>query len=382
ALAPKGRAQSISPFSPLWLIGLGLFSVVVLISWRQGQLETAGSELSALAAASACFLLGRRAALSAEETRWTLSMVTAVFLAFAVFSFFDFVTGPETVLGQEKVFHQNRLTGPFLSANSAATFFMMSMIWALGRLLHETKRHQGSFTHLLERIGRRSLVSLLLFIFAWVALILTGSRGGIGIASLAMITLFLWDRRQAKQQMDWRWLGLTILGGGVLLWLSSGQVAQDRLVDLETGSAGRDILWAACWQAFLVKPWFGHGLGQFSVAIAPFITQETAPLLIQQGAAHNLILQWLIQLGVVGVSLGLILWAAMIHMLRIGLRRRQRMKTYLRMMSVMMIAVGTHGMIDYALEIPALLWWFAFLLGLASSIADGRSTPKSVASPA
>ena len=162
-----------------------------------------------------------------------------------------------------------------------------------------------------------------------------------------------------------------VAGLVALLWIVSGGVAQDRLAGLGADSAGRPILWEASLLAWREAPLFGHGLGSFADALVPHITAQNASVLVLQGAAHNLALQWMVQTGLVGTALAAVAMGLVMRVLFVGIFVRKQLKTPLRGIVVVGVAALIHGGIDYALEIPAIFWWTALLMGLGSGISDG-----------
>ncbi|MEM9421705.1 MAG: O-antigen ligase family protein [Pseudomonadota bacterium] len=342
-----------------------------------------------LVGAVACFILGHCVCLETKFAARAFRWLVAVLLGVSILSFVDFAAAPDQIFGRDKPFHHDRLTVPFLSANTAATFFGISTVLAFGQLLNAGRGTGGGVMSAIERIARHAVLSLLLFAFGLTALLLTGSRAGLVATGVGLLALFLWDGLAVSRSSStppgsiFRRVGIRTVGGVVggagllaMSWAISGEVAQDRLLGLQTDDAGRFVLWEASWQAFLDAPIWGHGLGQFSTAIAPHITQATAPTLVLQGAAHNLLLQWLVQTGVVGTVVGATFVALIGSKIVSGLRRRRRQRTLIRTVLTIWGVVLMHGLLDYGVEIPAILWLLGLLLGMGSGIAAGHSEQK------
>ena len=194
---------------------------------------------------------------------------------------------------------------------------------------------------------------------------------------LASMGLLLWgqERLSGKNTL----IALLFMAFGLLLLLLiSGSVLGDRLS--ATGAleaSGREDLWRAGMDAFFEMPLQGHGMGRFEAALAGQMTPETAPELVQQGAAHNLLLQWLLQTGLIGTAGGLMLLLAAVWPLLKGLGRRRSQRIMLKGSAMIVLMVMIHGMLDYGLEIPAVLWWFSAFLGLGAGIATGERGPES-----
>ena len=144
---------------------------------------------------------------------------------------------------------------------------------------------------------------------------------------------------------------------------------QNRATELDADADTRLVMFKA-YAAAIPDNWLiGHGLGSFDTLNSQIMTNENAHVLARQGAAHNIELQWLLQAGVVGSffmwsTIGLIVW-------RIwqGLQHRRRLRGTLRVVLCASCLVLLHGQVDYALEIPGFMWWWALLLGAGAGIA-------------
>lgn len=370
----------ISNVSVRWVglfgLGLAVLSGLAIVEVLQGRWEQAQSSLLAMAASGAVFLLGRILTRTREDSRQTFKILVWMLAGMAILFFVDFILLPDAIFGRTKVFHEDRLTASFLSANTAATFFAVSLVVGVAGVLRAIRRASPGPMGTVDAIGQRGIGAMVLTIFAMTCLVLTASRAGLAVGGCGAVALILWARagKWSKRSLIWTsGLGIVLLG---LIWLVSGSVGQERLTDLGLEGSDRDILWAACLAAWKEAPLFGHGLGQFQQALAPHITQDTAPVLIFQGAAHNLVLQWLIQAGAVGVAAGGVLWGSVLWMLCQSMRQHH-LTIWRQAIFICVGMVFTHGMVDYALEIPAILWWTAFLVGAGAGLNEQEELKKS-----
>lgn len=99
-------------------------------------------------------------------------------------------------------------------------------------------------------------------------------------------------------------------------------------------------------------------------------------MIMHQGAAHNIVQQWLLQAGLAGTLIAALVLAGLLRVVVTGLWRRQQQTLYLKAVLVIAAMVFAHGMVDYALEIPAFMWLFAWVLGMGAGIASGGSRPQ------
>lgn len=363
---PRRRA----PNSLVITLGAVGISVLTLIQVGRGEVMAAAPDIAVLVAAAAVFLVGRSVCLDTGSASRALGGTALILLGLAVVSFVDHVTGGADLFGREKSYHAGRLTGFFLSANTEATLLSMSMVFGTALVLRTFSAADGRA--LIDRLSAGAVVPLLLVIFSVVDLFLTGSRGGTAMGLLGGVAMIVWGAGRQYRRYSLVMVGILLLSAIVLFFISR-DVMVARVETYGAGNTGRDVLWPACWRAFLDAPWFGHGLGRFSQALASVTDAETAPALINQGAAHNFVLQWLVQTGIVGTLAGAMVVAAPILAVARGLRRRRRLRAPLKASLVISAVVFGHGLIDYALEIPAIVWWLALFLGYGAGIADGGS---------
>lgn len=330
-------------------------------------------DLATILGAGAVYLTVLQLARSRSGLDYARYAFSVTLILIGVLAFVDFVSSPTTLYGAEKGYHEHRLTAAFLSANSAATFFGMASLFGLGGVLRFSARAEDTAT-LLDRFAKGGILPLLVLIFSLTCLVLTASRGGMAATILAAGVLVWWDRREGRDGLGWKGGTAIVAGLVVIVALTSGGIMQDRLTELGTDDTGRRVMWAVCFDAWKAAPLFGHGFGRFEMAIAPYITAETAGVLSVQGAAHNILLQWLVQAGLVGLVGGVSLVLAAGWPIVRGLRRRPR--TLLRTVAAIALMVFVHGQLDYGLEIPAIVWWFSAYLGLGAGAALAETSSR------
>lgn len=341
------------------------------VGWSRGWLASGGPEYAALAAVGAVYLSAYLSAGSgrAADGLWRLTLIAGGLLAAA--AVIDHLIDPSLSFGRPRPYHESRLAAPFLSANTAATFYATVMLMAAGETLRRFNRVSGfSFGRIFEAGVQAFFTPGLVFLFAASALVLTASRAGIAIGAACLVLLVFWERLGAGRRLTfgglvgWAGLaGLALLG----LFLISGDVAFTRF---EAGGSDNSRLrmFASYGEAAREAGAFGHGLGGFSYVNDALARGDQSEFLQVQGAAHSVYLQWLIQGGWAGAALMFSAFAAAVGALLLGLGRRARRRSYLRTLVIIALMVCGHGALDYALEIPMVAWWTAWLLGLGGGL--------------
>lgn len=376
-----------------WMLGAAALFAIAL--WR-GWASSGAGEYASLMAGAGVFLIARNAALKPEraEALWALILILGAGLGFA--AFIDFLLDPRTIFGFERAYHQSRLSAPFLSANTAATFYGMISLMGLASMLRAFKRG-GRVDTLIQRLA---LPASALLICA-TCLFLSGSRAGISLFMVAVLALVAWDRlafwrtqmRDGKTQTRNPRRNTLIgafAGPALLIVLSviifgvSGGLYADRIEQggLIVRDDARALMFARYSEGIWLAPILGSGLGGFAFINDFLATAGDARTITGQNAAHNVAFQWLLQAGLLGAAGAVAVTGLIVAKLRKGLLRRRSQRVLLRTILVIAIFVFSHGMVDYALEIPAVFWLFSLILGMGAGLADGgRSGARSQRSP-
>lgn len=357
------------------VLTIAIYIAYLLVGAAKGWLASGAPEYAALAGAGAIFLIGRAGARVFErgEVLWRFTL--SLFAVIALIGFADHIVDPGFILGTEKAYHETRLTTPFLSANTAATFYGIGAIAALAAFLRALReRGDARESRGLEAAARRLLMPTLALVITLTCLVLTQSRAGALIGLGAAAGLLAWDSVAARRRSGRaeRWAPALILlaaAAGVLISISAEGLGE-RLERVGADSSQRLDLAAAYVDAVRYAPVFGHGPGGFEYVNDLAADASNAERLTRQNAAHNVVLQWLLQAGVVGTAIAGGILIAITNTILSGLGARRRARSFLRAGLAIFALVFAHGMVDYALEIPAFLWVFAWLAGLCAGFAQ------------
>jgi len=239
---------------------------------------------------------------------------------------------------------QNRAFGEFVYPNSYAGYLILTLpvvlvlLWRAGASVEPGKISQPVFAG-----------SALAFIGA--ALYFSMSRAGILCLGLAVPPLLLFDKFNRRQ----RWLLALI---AVILALSTG-LAVNRGRHLFSSVNARLVYYHAAMQMTLAQPLTGVGLGEFFphyIRLKPAGAEETRQ-------PHNLLLAFASQAGV-GAALLAALILALPFLLELAKRRAWLCAIDCRLwraLQVGLVAWALHALLDFHLQIPALVATAALL---------------------
>lgn len=264
-------------------------------------------------------------------------------------------------------------TGPFINRNSFATYLAMAGALSLALALSPRGQERRKARTQSNPLNLDTLIGGLLS-FAPVPLflsaaLLTGSRMGLFVTFLGLITVFLLSGRGAK--LGYGGLAALLTTGAVALIAAFtylfGETTFDRL-----GSTGQsaDVRWEL-YQSVIdmvrAAPLLGHGFDSFPQAYRLF---HVAPVSadLRWGQAHNTYLELWAELGLILGSVPLLITAiAGLRLLPRALDRDGRTRG-LASAGLASIAIGAvHSIVDFSLEMPANVYMMIFIIMLALS---------------
>lgn len=315
----------------------------------QTQLELI--KLVGLAVAVVCgFQIGS----SAIQARRTINLILILGLAWALAALGLFLAGGQT-----------RLSGLFVSPNTAGCLLLCLFLMALGRATRALMQRHG---RLLDRVVQAALYAAYAALLA-LCLSLTASRSALALAVALgplLVGARLWRARPEKR--------VWIAGAGAicgvalaLLAFATDRAVLSRLADTSLDAADRWTIWSAYGSAFLQSPLYGFGLGSAPVLAKMAVTPDTYDATWNIRAVHNVYLQWLVEGGIIGAVLMFATLACLLAVAVKGAARGafQSLAPFLAVDLVFLL----QGLVDYPLQIPSVAMMWALLLGLQTAVA-------------
>lgn len=302
------------------------------------------------------------------DARATLRIILFASALYAFLAMARFLAGGELV-GQP-----GRMGAGFLSPNSAGTLFACLTVLSVSWVVQAVRRRgedggpRAALAFFSKLAGRLALAVLFSS-----CLLLTASRAAIATTGLMLLVYMIWEivagglkvRAGAAMLTTWAVQVLFLLAG-------AGALVVSRAEGLGADAADRGTIFLLHWKMFLASPLTGWGLGSFDQVNQQIMTPASHAVLWNLRAAHNVYLQWLEEAGVVGAA-PMFLAIALVMLLTLrGMAQRKEAKPWLRALLLVDGVFLVHGLSDFALQVPSLAAFWAFLLGLQLAMAYPR----------
>lgn len=324
----------------------------------------------------AAFGLGALTGASERARTVALRVMIALAIALGAYALFDYTR-----------VRVHRLDVGLPSSNAAAVLFGALAVLSLALMMRAMRRSLASMSGTLglprSLAGAYAIINAPLSAIATclslLCLLLTGSRGGVIVTALGL-TVFISAILTLRGKRDkGRALAKpAIWGAACALALLSAFAAAPVLARLDAGLssiAGRSQIAAAHWAIFLDHPWLGHGTGSYHTNNLSAMTTDNFEALRNAGAAHNIYLQALEELGIIGVALLALalatpLWRASQAFVTSANASEWRPAA----LAISIILLG-QGAFDFGVQIPALAALYAYCLGL---LTQPRALARSI----
>lgn len=341
---------------PVWaFVGLGPGASTI-------DLSSTAIQIIRLLGLACLFAIGLATGARDDRARYAIRLTLAAGAVFGLWAFFGAVTG---AVYQSQ---GRRLEAHFLSPNTAGTLFGILLVLGIAELAAVLRSREGRR----DQLGVAA-PGLAILIFA-TCLLDTASRGAT-LSTLGALGVFgalqLWMGRLKPSR------GVLAALGGLAAFALVVAVVGDNLLDRafhgSESAAGRLDIWRPHWDAFLDSPLFGYGLGSFDTVNKMITDDSNIVALWNIHGAHNVYLHWLEEAGLIGAApMFACIGALMLLTLR-GLRQRSRMIGLISALLAVDALVLLHGITDIGLQVPSLVGFWAWLLGLQVSLSQSST---------
>lgn len=290
-------------------------------------------------------------------------------LAYAIYGLIAFWGNYNTLFSFENSTHQDSVRSTFINRNSYATYAGLTLLATLSMLLVGVKgslvyglKNNFGIQYFLENLLSRAWLPILIIITISTALLLSHSRGGFLSTFLAILVFFIILSLTGKLKKGRFMIILLLITTitGFSFWNSSdmliGRLDKITLDDKNDRLNVYSTLNTAISENF----WLGTGYGSFKQSYRLY-RNETVRGYFDK--AHNTYLENMFELGVFHAfalfSAILIVALYCLH----GVWIRQRNWHYPAIGFATTILVGLHSLVDFSLQMPAVAYTYALLMG-------------------
>jgi len=279
---------------------------------------------------------------------------------------------------------EKRLSSTFYNYNSFATYAGLCLVAASGLTLSLYRQGivRGAgwrlrLSSFIDTTGHRGAVLIAACFVMLVALLMTGSRGGVvstGIALAILGALSLWQGRKHDEALNGTVLFGIFLAAATLV--AFGSTFVDKIDTRGLSDPNRLLVYRLTLQSILDKPFLGFGYGTFPV-VFPMYRDRSLSVDGVWTQAHDTYLEVLQGLGLVfGAALIAAIVVLVIYALKGSLRRRENAVVPQITVGAACL-VGIHSFVDFSLQIEAVALLFMALLG--AGVAQAESSRRSLA---
>lgn len=306
-----------------------------------------------------------------ENAALTFKSIAYAGLIYAVYGLVMSLGQYNMVLWFEKWVYRESVTSTFINRNSYATYAGLTLLSSFPLLFEKIQSsfHYGIKSnfgkqYFFEHILVRSWFPLVLIIIITSALFLSLSRGGFLSTALAVLTFFiiLLLSRKIKNNAAMILLFMVICATSWWVLSQSGDQLIQRLDSISYENQDRWRVYEILSKANIENRWLGVGYGSFENSFRLY-RDETISAYYDK--AHNTYLENIFELGLLQASaLFMSICLTALTCLR-GVWIRRKHWIYPAIGFSASLLVGAHALVDFSLQIPAVAYTYALMMGAA-----------------
>jgi O-antigen ligase len=334
-----------------------------------------------LITAASVFWIAIQLCRDASRASFLLWSIAVISCAYAAYGLFAFALTPGRILWFENPYTHGFVTSTFLNPNSFAAYAGMGFVAICGLILrlyrHEFTTVGGSIRFriatFIEVTGQKGVALLGGACVILVALLLSGSRGGITSTALGLIVLGALTLRLRKQQFAEQREAIIVVGALLVAaaFLVFGDVVVGKITREGFGDESRMAVYMITMRSILGAPLIGYGYGTFA-DVFPMFRDQSVSTWGKWQMAHNTYLEVFQGLGLLFGSM--LVASIVLLVLRCvkGAMTRQMNETLPCVAASVAFLLGLHALVDFGLQMQAVAITFMALLG--AGVAQSESS--------
>lgn len=309
---------------------------------------------------------------SSDRAVLTFKSIAYAGLIYAIYGLVIYLGHFNTLLYFETWAPMDAVNSTFVNRNSYATYAGLTLLSTFPLLFEKIQScfqygitsHYGR-QYFFEHVFISGWLPLLIIIIITTALFLSQSRGGFSSTVLAIITFFiilLLSRKIKNNAAIMVFLAtISLTSWGVLE--QSGDKIINRLDSTSLENEGRFLVYDILAKANLENRWLGVGYGSFNKSFRLYRDETIAGYF---DMAHNTYLENIFELGLLQASaLFIAIFLVALICLR-GVWARRKHWIYPAIGFSASVLVGAHALVDFSLQIPAVAFTYALMMGAAA----------------
>src|SRR5262245_45180340 len=314
----------------------------------------------------------------ADLLLWSIAAISCVYAAYGIFAF---GLTPGRILWFENPFTGSFVTSTFINPNPFAAYAGMGLVVVFGLILrlyrHEFTALGGSIRFkvatFIDGTGRKGPALFGAAFVILVALLLSGSRGGIASTAFGLFVLGALTLRLRKQQVAEQRVAIIVVGALLVAatFLVFGDAVFGQIAHKGFRDESRTAVYIITMRSILAAPLIGYGYGTFS-DVFPMFRDQSVSSWGQWQLAHNTYLEVFQGLGLLFGSMLVASVALLVLRCVKGATTRQANETLPCVAASVAFLLGAHTLVDFSLQVQAIALTFMALLG--AGVAQSTSS--------
>lgn len=308
--------------------------------------------------------------------------IKRIFVLLLILGFFEAIYGMleltsqnPSVLFYKKTINLGAVTGTFINPNHLAGYLVMIFPLAIGFVFSQinfSTLARGSIREKILYFSEKKFVINFLVMAAAVVIslgiLLTRSRMGFFLVLFSLLLFFqlglvYFGRMNYSRKVVKRFFQVVFLLITLIFFYVGMDATLERFSIENISQGGRAHFWGDILTVVGDFPLLGTGLGTFSSVYPAYSDEILYGKLVH---AHNDYLEYLSELGIIGMALlfGLIVFLLTLSFRAWKQRKNPNVKGLVLGCLVSIFAIGVHSLVDFNLHIPANMLLFTLILSL------------------
>ncbi|MDB5534679.1 MAG: hypothetical protein JWO28_2994 [Hyphomicrobiales bacterium] len=364
---------------PAWALASGVLGLPIEGSISVNRDLTALALMRLLTAASV-FWLALQFGRDAARANALLLALAAICTAYCVYGLVAIGLTPGYVLWVENPYMHGFVTATFYNRNNFATYAGIGFIVLCGMILrlyrHDVSADGASrrfkIAAFVQTTGERGVIFIGAAFVVFVAMLLSGSRGGIIATTLGLFTLLvLMLGRSRTRVIDQRDIIVVAAFAIAVVFLIYGDTFIGKVAQQGFSDESRIAIYKIAIGSIFDSPLTGYGYGTFKDIFPMFRDRSVIPVGVWE-MAHNTYLEIFQGLGVIAGMLFIGAVALLALACFKGAVSRKAGATVPAIAAAVSLLLASNALVDFSLQIQAVTLTFMAILG--AGVAQAKSS--------